>query len=143
MSYYSPIVLKILKNWKKLSIKKKDIKKLRLNRKIKKETLNYDLAEQYAPITKLQKDIKKGQEENIQAIEDQSKILKSLSTPAIEDEDEDDLDSNDTSFYTKSIEDEENSNIKSIDSEISDKLSALLNSDNTYTNFKFKKHWFK
>ena len=133
MRYYSPNNIEDLEKLKKIIEQRKDIKKLRLNKKIKKETLNYDLAEQYAPITKLQEDIKKGQEENTQAIEDQSKILKSISTPAIEDDD--DVESNNTSFYTKSIEDEENSNIRSIDSEIFDKISALLNSDNTYTNF--------
>ena len=146
MSYYTPNNIEDLEKLKKIIEQRKDIKKLRLNKKIKKETLNYDLAEQYAPITKLQEKqtevIKKGQEENTQAIEDQSKILKSLSTPAIEDEDEDDLDSNNTSFYTKSIEDEENSNIRSIDSEISDKLSALLNSENTHAKIKFKKQDF-
>ena len=66
-----------------------------------------------------------------------TKILKSLSTPAIEDED--DVDSNNTSFYTKSIEDDENSNTGSIDSEISDKISALLNYENTHAKNKFKK----
>ena len=144
MSYYTPNNIEDLEKLKKIIEQRKDIKKLRLNKKIQKETLNYDLAEQYAPITKLQEKqtevIKKGQEENTQAIEDQSKILKSLSTPAIEDED--DGDSNNTSFYTKSIEDEENSNIRSIDSEISDKISALLNSENTHAKIKFKKQDF-
>ena len=146
MSYYSPNNIEDLEKLKKIIEQRKDIKKLRLNKKIQKETQNYDLAEQYAPITKLQEKqtevIKKGQEENTQAIEDQTKILKSLSTPAIKD-DEDDVDSNNTSFYTKSIEDEENSNIRSIDSEISDKISALLNSENTHAKIKFKKQRFQ
>ena len=138
MSYYSPNNIEDLEKLKKIIEQRKDIKKLRLNKKIKKETLNYDLAEQYAPIIKTQEKqtevIKKGQEENTQAIKDQTL---SLLTPAIKDDD-DDVDSNN---YTNSIqdEDEENRNIKSIDSEISDKVSALLNSDNTYSNFKFEK----
>ena len=68
------------------------------------------------------------------------KQLKSLSTPTIKDED--DVDSINSSFYTKSIEDEENCNIKSVDSEISDMVSALLKYDKTRAKTKFKKQNF-
>ena len=60
---------------------KKDIKKLRLNRKIEKETLNKDLADIYAPITKNQQEqtkiIKEGQENQLKAIQDQTDQIKS------------------------------------------------------------------
>ena len=53
---------------------------MNLNKKIQKQTLNYDLAEQYAPITNLQKktteDIMKGQQEQKLAIEDQTKGIR-------------------------------------------------------------------
>ena len=56
-------------------------------RKIQKATLNYELAEQYAPITKIHekqtKVIKKGQEDQTRVIEDQAKILEEFTTAAI------------------------------------------------------------
>ena len=72
--------------------KKKDNKKLRLNRKIQKKTLNKDLAEIYAPMTKNQQEqtkiIKEGQENQLKAIQDQTDQIKALtslpSTSAIE-----------------------------------------------------------
>ena len=54
MTYYAPNNQFDLEKLKNLIEQKKDIKKLRLNRKIEKETLNKDLAEIYAPITKNQ-----------------------------------------------------------------------------------------
>ena len=53
--------------------KRQDIRNLRLNRKIEEETLNKDLAEIYAPITKNQEKqteiIKEGQENQLKAIQ--------------------------------------------------------------------------
>ena len=73
MTYYTPTNIEDLEKPKKINNQKKDIKKLRLNNKILKTTQNYDLAEQYAPITKLQEKqtevIKQGQD-------DQCKLLK-------------------------------------------------------------------
>ena len=71
-----------LEKLKNLIEQKKDIKKLRLNRKIQKETLNKDLAEIYAPFTKNQQEqtkiIKEGQEKQLKAIEDQTESDKSV-----------------------------------------------------------------
>ena len=65
MTFYTPNNKEDLEKLKNLIEQKKDIKKLRLNRKIQKETLNKDLAEIYAPLTKNQKEqtqiIKEGQ----------------------------------------------------------------------------------
>ena len=56
MTFYAPNNQFDLEKLKNLIEQKKDIKKLRLNRKIQKETLNKDLAEIYAPITKNQQE---------------------------------------------------------------------------------------
>ena len=83
------------------------IKKQRMNRKVQKATLNYELAEQYAPIMKLQKNqtevIKKGQEDQTRAIEDQTKILEENTTPATK------------SPTSEALDDEENLPTKAID----------------------------
>ena len=72
MSYYTPNNKGDLEKLKNLIEKKKDIKKLRLNRKIEKETLNKGLAEIYAPITKNQEKqteiIKEGQKKTTSSI---------------------------------------------------------------------------
>ena len=63
MSFYARQNLEDLNKLKKLINQKRDNKKQRLNRKIQKTTLNYDLAEQYAPIIHLQEKQIKRQEE--------------------------------------------------------------------------------
>ena len=45
--------------------------------------MNYDLVEQYAPITQLQEKQIKHQEENTRAIEDQTKMKEEATTPSI------------------------------------------------------------
>ena len=55
MTFYTPKNIEDLNKLKNLINQKRDIKKQRLNKKIQKATLNYDLAEQYAPIMNLQK----------------------------------------------------------------------------------------
>ena len=71
MTFYAPNNKEDLEKLKNLIEQKKDIKKLRLNRKIQKETLNKDLAEIYAPITKNQEKqteiIKQGQENQLRS----------------------------------------------------------------------------
>ena len=80
MTFYSPKNDEDLEKIKTIIEQKKNIKKMNLNKKIQKQTLNYDLAEQYAPITDLQKktteDIMKGQQEQKLAIEDQTKAIR-------------------------------------------------------------------
>ena len=80
MTFYSPKNDEELEKIKTIIEQKKNIKKINLNKKIQKQTLNYDLAEQYAPITDLQKktteDIMKGQQEQKLAIEDQTKAIR-------------------------------------------------------------------
>ena len=46
MRCYTPINIEDLEKMKNIINQRKDIKKLRLNTKIQKETQNYDLAEQ-------------------------------------------------------------------------------------------------
>ena len=79
MTFYSPKNSEELEKIKSIINPKKDIKKMKLNKKIQKQTLNYDLAEQYARITDLQKktteDIKKGQQEQKLAIENQTRAI--------------------------------------------------------------------
>ena len=78
------IIKEDLEKLKNLIEQKKDIKKLRLNRKIQKETLNKDLAEIYAPITKNQEKqteiIKEGQKNQLKAIEDQTDQIKAITS---------------------------------------------------------------
>ena len=80
MTFYSPKNSEELEKIKTIIEQKKNIKKMNLNKKIQKQTQNYDLAEQYAPITDLQKktteDIMKGQQEQKLAIEDQTKAIR-------------------------------------------------------------------
>ena len=84
MTYYAPNNQKDLEKLQNLIEQKKDIKKLRLNRKIEKETLNKDLAEIYAPITKNQEKqteiIKERQENQLKAIQDQTDQIKAITS---------------------------------------------------------------
>ena len=134
MTYYTPTNIEDLKKLKNIINQKKDIKKLRLNNKILKTTQNYDLAEQYAPITKLQEKqtevIKQGQDDQKQAFE----TLKAITAPTTQDETLESIEG--------PSEDEDTPNLFSIDGDISDKISALLNEDNTHTKFKFTKENF-
>ena len=131
--------MKTSKNSKKLITRKKDIKKLRLNYKIIKTTQNYDLAEQYAPITKLQEKqteiIKQGHDDQKQAFE----TLKAITAPTTQDDQK-------QAFEKDSIEgpteDEVSQNNVPTDGAISDKVSALLNAGNTHAKFKFTKELF-
>ena len=86
MAFFTPNNKDDLEKLKNLIEQKKDIKKLRLNRKIEKETLNKDLAEIYAPITKNQQEqtkiIKGGQENQLKAIQDQTNVIKTLTSPS-------------------------------------------------------------
>ena len=134
MTYYTPTNIEDLEKLKNIINQKKDIKKLRLNKKILKTTQNYDLAEQYAPITKLQEKqtevIKQGQDDQKQAFE----TIKAITAPTIQDETLESIEG--------PSEDEDTPNLFSIDGDISDKISALLNEDNTHTKFKFTKENF-
>ena len=134
MTYYTPTNIEDLEKLKKIINRKKDLKKLRLNNKIVKTTQNYDLAEQYAPITKLQENqtevIKQGQDDQKQAFE----TLKAITAPTIQDETLESIEG--------PSEDEVSQNIFSMDGDISDKISALLNEDNTHAKFKFTKENF-
>ena len=134
MTYYTPTNIEDLKKLKKIINQKKDIKKLRLNNKIIKTTQNYDLAEQYAPFTKLQEKqtevIKQGQDDQKQAFE----TLKAITAPTIQDETLESIEG--------PSEDEVSQNIFSMDGDISDKISALLNEDNTHAKFNFTKENF-
>ena len=134
MTYYTPTNIEDLEKLKKIIDQKKDIRKLRLNNKILKTTQNYDLAEQYAPITKLQEKqtevIKQGQDDQKQAFE----TLKAITAPTIQDETLESIEG--------PSEDEVSQNIVSMDGGISDKISALLNEDNTHPKLKFTKENF-
>ena len=134
MTYYTPTNIEDLEKLKKIINQKKDIKKLRLNNKILKTTQNYDLADQYAPITKLQEKqtevIKQGQDDQKQAFE----TLKAITAPTTQDETLESIEG--------PSEDEDTPNIFSMDGDISDKISALLNEDNTHAKFKFTKENF-
>ena len=134
MTYYTPTNIEDLEKLKKIINQKKDIKKLRLNNKILKTTQNYDLADHYAPITKLQEKqtevIKQGQDDQKQAFE----TLKAITAPTTQDETLESIEG--------PSEDEDTPNIFSMDGDISDKTSALLNEDNTHAKFKFTKKNF-
>ena len=133
MSYYTPNNVEDLEKIKNIIKQRKDIKKLRLNTKIQKETQNYDLAEQYAPITKLQEKqtevIKKGQDDQTKAIQNHTETKKALTAPLIKDE------------STPSVGDDEVQFTKSIDNGITAVLSSLVYHD-TYRNFFFTKEDF-
>ena len=123
-----------MKNWKNSLTKKSDIKNQRLNKKIQKTTLNYGLAEQYAPIMNLQEKQIKRQEENTQAIEDQTKMLEETTSPSIK------------SPILEAIEsdenEEENIETRAINADFSDMISTLLNQENTHPQMKFSKEDF-
>ena len=126
MTFYSPKNSEELEKIKSIINQKKDIKKMKLNKKIQKQTLDYDLAEQYAPITDLQKktidDITKGQQEQKLAIENQTKLM----TAMIPD-------------LPETIPTIEDNRINAIDSDISDNLNRLTNKG-SYPKFKFIKN---
>ena len=112
---------------------------LRINRKIERETLNKDLAQLYAPITKNQieqtKIITEGQKNQLQAIQDQTNEIKALtSTSALPEE-----------RLTPAIESSQSEdefiepNIESLNDDISTAMDGLLNEINSLGNFKFTK----
>ena len=141
MSYFTPYTIEDLEKLKMISEQKKNIRKQRLNTKIQKNTMNYELAEQYAPITKVQEeqtkviqesqqqqqkaieDQTKAIQEGQQAIEDQTELLKAISAPP--------------STPIEDIKDEQKAEGKSIDSVISNMVSSLLNQINTHSMMKF------
>ena len=135
MTFYSPKNDEELEKIKTIIEQKKNIKKMNLNKKIQKQTLNYDLAEQYAPITNLQKktteDIKKGQQEQKLAIEDQTKAIRDQTKimtnmlPELPEE-------------MPAIPDNE-VQINAIDGGISDKLNRITN-NGSYAKFNFIKN---
>ena len=138
------IIKEDLEKLQNLIEQKKDIKKLGLNRKIQKETLNKDLAEIYAPITKNQKEqteiIKEGQENQLKAIQDQTDQIKAItlpSTSAIEP-----TERSIPAIESSQSEDEfYDSPTQSIDSDIQSTMESLSNKINptSLPNFKFTK----
>ena len=128
MSFYAPKNIEDLNKLKNLINQKRDIKKQRLNKKIQKATLNYDLAEQYAPITKLQEKQIKVQEDNTRAIETQTKMLQEATTPSL--------------GAIEATNDEQTGTAKAIDGGISDIISAFLIQTNTHPQMKFTKKDF-
>ena len=141
MNFYTPKKIDDFDKLKKLIKQKRDVKK-QLNRNIQKATLNYDLAEQYAPITHLQEKqtnvIKQGQEDHTRAIEDQTraigdqtKMLETYTIPAIKSPTPEALE-----------EEEENATTKAINADISDMISSLLLHTNTHPQMKFFKQDF-
>ena len=78
--------------------------------------MNYDLAEQYAPITKLQEKQIKGQEDHTRAIETQTKMIEEATTPSIK---------SPILVAIDATNEEENATTKQIDAEISDMISSL------------------
>ena len=133
MAFFAPKNIEDLNKLKKLINQKNDIKKQRLNKKIQNTTLNYDLAEQYAPILNLQEKQIKGQEDNTRAIETQTKMLEEDTTPSIK------------SPILEAIEasdEEQTGTAKPIDGDISDMISSLLIQTNTHPQMKFSKKDF-
>ena len=134
MTNYTPTNIEDLEKLKNIINQRKDNKKLRLNNKIMKTTQNFDLAEQYAPITKLQEKqtevIKQGQDDQKPSFE----TLKAITAPTTQDETLESIEG--------PSEAEVSQNIVSMDGDISDKISALLNEDNTHAKFKFTKENF-
>ena len=135
MTFYSPKNDEELEKIKTIIEQKKKIKKMNLNKKIQKQTLNYYLAEQYAPITDLQKktteDIMKGQQEQKLAIEDQTKAIRdqtNIMTNMLQELPEE----------MPAIADNE-LQINAIDGGISDKLNRLTN-NGSYSKFNFIKN---
>ena len=141
MSYFTPYTIEDLEKLKMISEQKKNIRKQRLNTKIQKNTMNYELAEQYAPITKVQEeqtkviqesqqqqqkaieDQTKSIQEGQQAIEDQTEFLKAISAPP--------------TTPIEDIKDEQKADSKSINANISNMVSSLLNQINTHSMMKF------
>ena len=140
MTFYTPNNQSDLEKLKNPIEQKKDIKKLRLNRKIQKETLNKDLAEIYAPITKNQEKqseiIKQGQENQIKAIQDQTNEIKALTNPSINIEDYERM--SPAIESSQSEEEFHDIDTKPLDSAIQTSLSGLLNPINSLPNFVFK-----
>ena len=99
-----------------------------MNKKIQNATLNYDLAEQYAPIMNLQEKQIKGQEDNTRAIEAQTKMLEEDTTPSLE--------------AIEASDEEQSAKTKPIDGDISDMISSLLIQTNTHPQMKFSKKDF-
>ena len=133
MTFFARRNIEQLNKLKILINQRSRIKKQRMNRKIQKATLNYDLAEQYAPIMKLQENqtevVKKGQEDQTRAIEDQTKILEENTTPATK------------SPTSEELDDEENLPTKAIDGEISDIISSLSNLTNTHSQMNISRNY--
>ena len=86
MTFYAPNNKEDLEKLKKTNRTEKRHQKITLNRKIEKKTLNKDLAEIYAPLTKNQekqtKIIKEGQQNQLKAIQDQTDQIKALTSPS-------------------------------------------------------------
>ena len=106
-----------------------------MNRKIQKATLNYDLAEQYAPITQLQEKQIKHQDENTRAIEDQTKMIEEATTPSLKSPTQEAIEADED-------ENEDNVPIRAINSDISDDISSLLNQVNAHPQMKFSRQNF-
>ena len=99
-----------------------------MNEKIQNTTLNFDLAEQYAPILNLQEKQIKGQEDNTRAIEAQIKMLEEDTSPSL--------------GAIEASDEEQTSTAKPIDGDISDMISALLIQTNTHPQMKISKKDF-
>ena len=142
MTYYAPNNQFDLEKLQNLIKQKKDIKKLRLNRKIEKETLNKDLAEIYAPITKNQEKqteiIKEGQKNQLKAIEDQTDEIKALTLPSTSTIEQTERLSTPAIESSQSEDEFYESPTQSIDSAIQSSLAGLLNPNNSLPSFVFK-----
>ena len=136
MTFYTPKNIEDLNKLKKLINQKRNFKKQRLNREIQKTTLNYDLAEQHAPIMKLQEKQIKRHEDHTQAIADQTKMLEAITTPAIKSPLPEAIEVNEND------ENEENVPIRAFDADISDMISSLLIQVNTHQQMKFSRQDF-
>ena len=79
MTYYTPNKIEDIDKMKPIINHRKDIKKLQLNKKINKQTLNYNLTEANTAITDLRKKqtevIKPGQEENTKQKHNQTEAI--------------------------------------------------------------------
>ena len=122
MTFYSPKNTEELEKIKSIINQKKGIKKMKLNEKIQKRTLDYDLAEQYAPITDIQKKTTEAQQEQKLAIEEQTRIMSDM-IPELPEEMPTILDNR----------------INAIDAAISDKLNRISN-NGAYAKFIFIKN---
>ena len=113
-------------------------KKIRLNRKIQKETLNKVLAELYAAINKIQekqtKTIQQRQQEQLRAIENQTYQIKGELKGKYQNKEEDEL----PQMESNQQEDEfHDPGIQSIDRDFSITINGLFNPNITSTKFKF------